>query len=178
MNLVWFSLFIYSISELYAHIFYTLSNSIFLYIFLSYYLLFKFSVIGLDKSIKQKSECPFCRKKALGSIKAGPNVKIQEMIQKLSMQPKIQAPPPQINSFQSSSSFPIATTTGDYKQLPFKEIEKYLIPGTKYFIIKSSNFENLELSIKHSEWATTKNNEVAITITTLFMHNEIIDKVE
>lgn len=137
---------------------------------LPYYLLFKFSVIGLDKSIKQKSECPFCRKKALGSLKAGPNVKIQEMIQKSLMQPKLQAPPPQINQFQSSTSYQ-TTPVGDYKQQPFKEVEKYLIPGTKYFIIKSSNFENLELSIKHSEWATTKNNEVAITTTILFIHN-------
>ena len=47
----------------------------------------------------------------------------------------------------------------DYKQPPFSEVEKYLI-GAKYFIIKSSNFENIEASIKNSEWATTKNNEV------------------
>ena len=44
---------------------------------------------------------------------------------------------------------------------PFKEVEKYL-NGAKYFIIKSSNFENIQLSIKHSEWATTKANEVEI----------------
>jgi len=43
--------------------------------------------------------------------------------------------------------------------VPFKEIDKYL-QGAKYFIIKSSNFENIQLSIKHSEWATTKANEV------------------
>ena len=43
--------------------------------------------------------------------------------------------------------------------VPFKEIDKYL-NGAKYFIIKSSNFENIQLSIKHSEWPTTKANEV------------------
>lgn len=152
-----FSFFIYIVSGLSAHISYVLYEILYSHI-LFYHLLFKFSVIGLDKSIKQKSECPFCKKKALGSIKAGPNVAIQKLL----TQPKIPGPPPQINQFPSSS-YQTTTPSGDLKQQKFSEIEKYLIPGTKYFIIKSSNFENLELSIKHSEWATTKNNEVAIS---------------
>ena len=67
-------------------------------------------------------------------------------------------------------SMPIAHGYGSHQPMnpnvamngaPFKEVEKYL-NGAKYFIIKSSNFENIQLSIKHSEWATTKANEVEI----------------
>ena len=35
-----------------------------------------------------------------------------------------------------------------------------MLTYAKYFIIKSSNGDNIELSRKYSEWATTKSNEV------------------
>lgn len=56
------------------------------------------------------------------------------------------------------------TTTGssDNKQLSYQEIQKYLTDA-KYFMIKSSNYYNIERSIAYGEWATTKNNEVLFT---------------
>jgi hypothetical protein len=41
--------------------------------------------------------------------------------------------------------------------VPDHEIDKYL-QNSRYFIIKSFNEENIRISIKHSEWATTKTN--------------------
>jgi len=63
---------------------------------------------------------------------------------------------------------PPPTPNYTFNQLPFREIEQHL-QGAKYFIIKSSNFENIELSIKHSEWATTKANEVINFVLTLVL---------
>lgn len=53
------------------------------------------------------------------------------------------------------------TTTGssDNRQLSYQEIQKYFVDA-KYFMIKSSNYYNIERSIMYGEWATTKNNEV------------------
>lgn len=116
-------------------------------------------MLGLDKSIKQKSECPFCKKKVLPtSFKAGPNVTVQKMMQSAAQanKPTYPSMPP---SYPYGYQAPTSSVILDYKQPPFKEVEKYL-SGAKYFIIKSSNFDNIEHSIKHSEWATTKINEV------------------
>jgi len=88
------------------------------------------------------------------SIKAGPNVKLQEMIQKMSTS----MPPAVLPMPHAYGSQPVNPNVA-MNLVPFKEIDKYL-NGAKYFIIKSSNFENIQLSIKHSEWATTKANEV------------------
>jgi len=130
-------------------------------------------LLGLDKYVKQKNECPFCKKKALSSIKAGPNTKVQEMIQKLSM-----TVPSQPNSVVSSHPYgyqpPNSNSTYNFNQLPFRDIDKYL-SGAKYFIIKSSNFENIELSIKHSEWATTKANEVKFFTTSKCVNIKFLD---
>ena len=115
--------------------------------------------LGLDKYVKQKNECPFCRKKVLGSIKSCPNVKVQEMMEKVNIAAAAKPQQPAYPPTGFYGNFPAQTPSMEYKQPPFSEVEKCLV-GAKYFIIKSSNYDNIDLSIKHSEWATTKNNEV------------------
>ena len=45
------------------------------------------------------------------------------------------------------------------KKYTWRQIDDMLTEA-RYFIIKSSNQENINLSRKHSEWATTRSNEV------------------
>jgi cleavage and polyadenylation specificity factor subunit 4 len=47
------------------------------------------------------------------------------------------------------------------KKYTWKEIDE-MLTDAKYFIIKSSNQENIDLSRKYSEWATTKSNEIKL----------------
>ncbi len=112
--------------------------------------------IGLDKYVKQKNECPFCKKKALSSIKAGPNVRLQEMIQKSVASTNIQ--PPSLN-LGGNLGFVNVTPSVNFPQLSFKDIQPHL-NNAKYFIIKSSSAKNLERSVQGGKWATTKVNEV------------------
>ena len=49
------------------------------------------------------------------------------------------------------------------KKPSFKEIEtRYLVPRTRYFIIRSTCLDNIESSIRESSWTTTNNNEVSL----------------
>lgn len=47
------------------------------------------------------------------------------------------------------------------KKYTWRQIDEMLTEA-RYFIIKSSNQENINLSRKHSEWATTRANEVSV----------------
>lgn len=47
------------------------------------------------------------------------------------------------------------------KKYTWRQIDDMLTEA-RYFIIKSSNQENINLSRKHSEWATTRSNEVRL----------------
>lgn len=46
------------------------------------------------------------------------------------------------------------------KKYTWKQVDEMLTEA-RYFIIKSANQENINLSRKHSEWATTRANEVS-----------------
>jgi hypothetical protein len=48
------------------------------------------------------------------------------------------------------------------KKYTWRQIDDMLTEA-RYFIIKSSNQENINLSRKHSEWATTRSNEVGLS---------------
>lgn len=64
--------------------------------------------------------------------------------------------------------------TGYYYNDPYEDYDKeenvpakyteeqvqYMLTNSKFFIIKSANEENIKLSREHSEWATTRSNEV------------------
>lgn len=50
------------------------------------------------------------------------------------------------------------------KKYTWRQIDDMLTEA-RYFIIKSSNQENINLSRKHSEWATTRSNEVGHPVT-------------
>lgn len=45
------------------------------------------------------------------------------------------------------------------KKYTWKEVDE-MLTDARYFIIKSSNQENINISRKYSEWATTRSNEV------------------
>ena len=45
------------------------------------------------------------------------------------------------------------------KKYTWKQIDE-MLTDARYFIIKSSNQDNINISRKHSEWATTRSNEV------------------
>jgi hypothetical protein len=120
-----------------------------------------------EKHVAETKKCPFCHKED-EEIISGPNMKMQQLIEKSQAKAQeremfnypVQTAYQQYPSGYGSPSYddlPVITYA-DFRTPSYNEVQKYL-QDAKFFIIKSSNSKNIELSVKHKEWATTKNNE-------------------
>jgi hypothetical protein len=100
------------------------------------------------------TKCPFCN---ASNFKVMPNFKIQQMKEMIIKQfnIKIEKETTNKNIFQSFQSL------SPYRMdLFFSNVNiDRLLSNAKFFIIKSFNLENIEISKRHNKWATTKVNQ-------------------
>jgi hypothetical protein len=134
--------------------------------------------IGYTSYLKENNNKCKCGKESAGYLD---NTEAQKLINKYlhdrassqrMFAPQSHHPGGHIDSFGPNWSYPTYklqhSVYESFKPSVGQLQVEQILRNARYFIIKSVNYENINFSIKHSEWATTKTNEVSFITSSLY----------